>query len=123
MATGATSAVKNLEMHHVAGLTDVRSRIARADAAIARLIADTKATSDAIKGIQQQQQDHQNRVLEKLQSLENKVITVIVNLFSNPLTSGAYKWSDIYGKILTKTVLQQMFVWKSLLLLSSTISL
>ncbi len=26
---GATNAVKNLEMHHVAGLTDLRGRVAR----------------------------------------------------------------------------------------------
>ena len=33
---GTQDNVKTLEMHHVAGLTDVRGRVARCDAAIAR---------------------------------------------------------------------------------------
>ncbi|ELU06030.1 hypothetical protein CAPTEDRAFT_149793 [Capitella teleta] len=67
---GTQSAVKNLEMHHVAGVTDLRGRVARCDAAIARLSGDLKACHDATKALSQQQLENQQRVTEKLQSLE-----------------------------------------------------
>ena len=70
---GTQSAVKNLEMHHVAGVTDLRGRVARCDAAIARLSSDLKTCYDSIKAMNQQQQDGQQRMTEKLQSLEVKV--------------------------------------------------
>ena len=72
-AVGTNSAVKNLEVHHVASLTDLRGRIVRCDTSIAKLSSDVRGCFDSIKQVTQQQQDSQNRLMDRLHQLESKV--------------------------------------------------
>ena len=70
---GTNTAVKNLEVHHVATLTDLRGRIVRCDTSIGKLSSDLRGCSESIKQVTQQQQDSQNRVMDRLHQLESKV--------------------------------------------------
>ena len=70
---GTSNAVKNLEMHHVAGLTDLRGRVARCDSNIARLSADLQMCSESVRGLSQQQQEQNARVMDRIQLLDVKV--------------------------------------------------
>jgi hypothetical protein len=67
---GTQHVVKNLELHHVAGVTDLRSRVVRCDASIARLATDLKAAFDSIQAVAQRQQE---QIIEKLHHLDTKV--------------------------------------------------
>jgi peptidoglycan hydrolase CwlO-like protein len=70
---GANTAVKNLEIHHIAGQTDLRGRVARCDASLSRLSADIKACNDNIKTLALQVTDNTNRIYDRFQSFEQKV--------------------------------------------------
>ncbi len=71
---GAQNAVKNLEIHHVAGVTDLRGRVARCDAATARLAADIKSCNESIQLLNQNQQEQQGRLLDRVLGLDAKVM-------------------------------------------------
>ena len=73
-SVGTNSAVKNLEVHHVASLTDLRGRIVRCDTSISKLSQELRNCSDSIKQVNGQQQDNQNRLLDRIHNLESKVI-------------------------------------------------
>ena len=81
---GAQTAVRSLEVQHVTGLSDLRGRVARCDAAIARLAADSKTSNDSIRQLSLQQQQQEARLNDKLKSLDSKVclltIYPIINL-------------------------------------------
>ena len=72
---GTTNAVKNLEVHHVAGLTDLRGRVARCDASISKLSTDIKGCNDSIRTLSQQQHDNHAKTFERIQDLDVKVRT------------------------------------------------
>ena len=65
--------VKNLEMHHVAGVTDLRGRVARCDASIAKLSSDLKGVLDANKSLNQQHSGHSEKLADKLAYMDRKV--------------------------------------------------
>jgi uncharacterized protein YlxW (UPF0749 family) len=73
---GTQHVVKNLELHHVAGVTDLRSRVVRCDASINRLATDLKAAYDTINSVAQKQQEQNAQIIEKLHHLETKVTGV-----------------------------------------------
>ncbi|KAK3588380.1 hypothetical protein CHS0354_018181 [Potamilus streckersoni] len=75
-AAGTNSAMKNLEVHHVASLTDLRGRIVRCDTSISKLASELRNISDTMKQVSQQQQDSQNRVMERIHGLESKLIGI-----------------------------------------------
>lgn len=70
---GTNQAVKNLEVHHVASLTDLRGRIVRCDTSIAKLSTDLRSAGDSVKTIVQQIGDLQNKMTEKMHGLEARV--------------------------------------------------
>lgn len=73
---GTNTAVKNLEVHHVATLTDLRGRIVRCDTSISKLSTDLRGCFDSIKQVTQQQQDSQNRVMDRLHQLESRLVSI-----------------------------------------------
>ncbi|XP_071168279.1 protein FAM81A-like [Mytilus edulis] len=75
-AVGTNSAVKNLEVHHVASLTDLRGRIVRCDTSIAKLSSELRNCTDSLKQIGGTQQDNQNRLLDRIHNLESKIVQV-----------------------------------------------
>jgi hypothetical protein len=72
-AIGTNTAVKNLEVHHVATLTDLRGRIVRCDTSLAKLSQEIRQCFESVKQVNQTQQDQQNRVLDRIHELESKV--------------------------------------------------
>lgn len=70
---GTNTAVKNLEVHHVASLTDLRGRIVRCDTSISKLSQELRQCFDSVKQVSQSQQDNQNRLLDRVHELESKV--------------------------------------------------
>ena len=53
---GQSTAVKNLELHHVAGVTDLRGRAARCDSAIQRLVTDLRSHHEIMNDFKQKQE-------------------------------------------------------------------
>jgi hypothetical protein len=70
---GNTTAFKNLELHHVAGVTDLRGRVARCDHAIERLVADVRSCAEAINELRQKQESNSKSTNERLQNLQSTV--------------------------------------------------
>ena len=70
---GTNNAIKNLEVHHVATLTDLKGRIVRCDSAIGKLGTDMRSCFDSIRQLNQQQQEVSNRIMERLNGLEQQV--------------------------------------------------
>ena len=73
VSEGTAVAVKNLEVSHVASITDLRGRVGRCDAAIAKLSGDVKVCFETIKSISQQEQEKHQRVINKLATFEAMV--------------------------------------------------
>ena len=71
--TGTQTAVTNLEMHHVAGLTDLRGRVVRCDTAISQLSADLKFCTDSIKSLGHERQQQETRIMSRLQRVDDRV--------------------------------------------------
>jgi len=80
---GTNNAVKNLEVHHVQSLTDLRGRIVRCDSSISKLSGDVRSCFDSIKQLSQQQQESQQRVLERMHGLEAQLATLNNNIERN----------------------------------------
>lgn len=76
VSMGTNNAVKNLEVHHVASLTDLRGRIVRCDTSIARLSTEFNNTTAAIKQLSQQQSDMQGKIIERIHDVEARLVTV-----------------------------------------------
>jgi DNA replicative helicase MCM subunit Mcm2 (Cdc46/Mcm family) len=70
---GTNNAVKNLEVHHVASLTDLRGRIVRCDTSISRLSTELHNATAAIKQMSQQQNDMQGKIMERIHEVEARV--------------------------------------------------
>ena len=64
----------------MAGVTDLRGRVGRCDAAIAKLAGDVKTCFDSIKSMNQQQQDKTQKIQDKLSSFDQKVIKYFDNI-------------------------------------------
>ncbi|KAI0224317.1 Protein FAM81B [Lamellibrachia satsuma] len=71
--TGTQTAVTNLEMHHVAGLTDLRGRVVRCDTAISQLSADLKLCTDSIKSLGHERQQQETRIMSRLQRVDDRL--------------------------------------------------
>uniref|UniRef100_A0A8W8HS32 Uncharacterized protein n=1 Tax=Magallana gigas TaxID=29159 RepID=A0A8W8HS32_MAGGI len=76
VSMGTNNAVKNLEVHHVASLTDLRGRIVRCDTSIARLSTELNNATAAIKQLSQQQSDMQGKIIERIHDVEARLVTV-----------------------------------------------
>lgn len=82
-AVGTNTAVKNLEVHHVATLTDLRGRIVRCDTSLAKLSQEIRQCFESVKQVNQSQQDQQNRVLDRIHELESKIVSLTGNVERN----------------------------------------
>ncbi|XP_070541707.1 protein FAM81A-like [Ptychodera flava] len=67
------SVVKNLELHHVGSVVDLRGRVARCDASIARLSADLRTVYESIAVLNRQLQDNNTIVLNAVRKLDSKM--------------------------------------------------
>ncbi|XP_020902165.1 protein FAM81A [Exaiptasia diaphana] len=90
---GNSTAFKNLELHHVAGVTDLRGRVARCDHAIERLIADVRTCVEAINELRQKQDLHVKNTNEKFHNLQTDI---------NELTLKFEKYSAEYSTNIQK---------------------
>lgn len=79
---GTNDAVKNLEVHHVSSLTDIRGRIVRCDTSISKLSSDLRAALDTVKQVSREQQDLQGKIMDRIHGLESKVSRYLPNLCS-----------------------------------------
>nr|KAG5685670.1 hypothetical protein BaRGS_014477 [Batillaria attramentaria] len=73
---GTNNAVKNLEVHHVATLTDLRGRIVRCDSAISKLSTDVRSCFDSIRQLNHQQQELSNRMMDRMHGIEQQLIAI-----------------------------------------------
>ncbi|KAL8562626.1 hypothetical protein ACOMHN_011198 [Nucella lapillus] len=73
---GTNNAVKNLEVHHVATLTDLKGRIVRCDSAIGKLGTDVRSCFDSIRQLNQQQQEVSNRIMDRINGVEQQLIAI-----------------------------------------------
>ncbi|KAL4227871.1 hypothetical protein ACF0H5_013309 [Mactra antiquata] len=80
---GTNTAVKNLEVHHVATLTDLRGRIVRCDTSISKLSQELRQCFDAVKQVGQSHQDNQNRLMDRIHELESKIVAISGNADRN----------------------------------------
>lgn len=71
--SGTQTAVTNLEMHHVAGLTDLRGRVVRCDTAISQLSTDLKFCLDSIKSLHHEQQQQETKVMARFQRVDDRL--------------------------------------------------
>ncbi|CAL1534101.1 unnamed protein product [Lymnaea stagnalis] len=74
------NAVKNLEVHHVQSLQDLRGRIVRCDSSISKLSADFRSCFESIKQLSHQQQEIQNRMTDRIHGLEAQLVTLNSNI-------------------------------------------
>ncbi|MBN3314303.1 FA81A protein, partial [Atractosteus spatula] len=88
VACGTNTAVRSLELHQVSTLGDLRGRIARCDASIARLSADIRSANEQIQSLSKDQQ------LSKA-ALESQIKDVDVQI------------SVVYSKIEQSAALQE----------------
>ena len=70
---GTNHAVKNLEVHHVQSLTDLRGRIVRCDSSISKLSTDVRSCFESIKQLGNQQQEIQSRLMDRMHGIEAQV--------------------------------------------------
>ncbi|CAG5135113.1 unnamed protein product [Candidula unifasciata] len=77
---GTNNAVKHLEVHHVQTLTDLRGRIVRCDSSISKLSADIRVCFESIKQLSHQQQEMQNRMMDRVHGLEAQLVTLNSNI-------------------------------------------
>lgn len=70
---GQSTAVKNLELHHVAGVTDLRGRVGRCDAAIQRLVSDMRSNNEVITDFKQKQELAIKDCREQINTLEKGI--------------------------------------------------
>ncbi|XP_076443790.1 protein FAM81A-like [Babylonia areolata] len=73
---GTNNAVKNLEVHHVATLTDLKGRIVRCDSAISKLGTDVRSCFDSIRQLNHQQQEVSNRIMDRINGIEQQLIAI-----------------------------------------------
>ncbi|XP_077989594.1 protein FAM81A-like [Glandiceps talaboti] len=76
VGVNANSAVKNLELHHVGNVVDLRGRVARCDASIARLSADMRTLNESIAVLNRQLQETNSAVLTAIRRLDSKISSV-----------------------------------------------
>lgn len=60
-------------MNQVVGVTDLRGRVVRCDASIARLAADLKTVFDSVRNLGQQQLEQNSRLVESVHALDARV--------------------------------------------------
>jgi hypothetical protein len=65
--------VKNAQTTQEAGLLEVRGKITRADAFLARLASDLKHNSDTLHSVMEHQQHYQAKVTDNLGLMDTKV--------------------------------------------------
>ncbi|XP_050402586.1 protein FAM81A [Patella vulgata] len=77
---GQNNALKNLEVHHVGALSDVRGRIVRCDTSIGRLGIEVKTCVQSIRTISHQQQELANRMSERMNGIETQIAAVVQHI-------------------------------------------
>ncbi|KAK3098260.1 hypothetical protein FSP39_017666 [Pinctada imbricata] len=76
VSMGTNNAVKNLEVHHVASLTDLRGRIVRCDTSISKLSSEIRGVAEGLKQVSQTQTDLQGRLMERIHEMEAKLVSI-----------------------------------------------
>jgi len=77
---GQSTAVKNLELHHVAGVTDLRGRVARCDSAIQRVVSDMKSNNEVISDFRQKQELAMKECRDQISSLEKSISNLTLKM-------------------------------------------
>lgn len=72
------SAIKTIELQQATTVTDMRGRIARCDAGIAKLVSEHLIVQDGLKQANTQHQTEYQRLQDKIQALELKVMSAIL---------------------------------------------
>jgi hypothetical protein len=75
------AAVKNAQTAHEAGLLEVRGKITRADAFLARLASDLKHNSDTLQSLMEHQQHYHAKVSDNLGLMDAKVSLKLLHAF------------------------------------------
>ncbi|XP_033125149.1 protein FAM81A-like [Anneissia japonica] len=65
--------VKNLELHHVGSITDLRSRVGRCDASIAKLSTQMRGIFESVSNLSKQLQDLSKNLSETIMDTSTKV--------------------------------------------------
>ncbi|XP_006818337.1 protein FAM81A-like [Saccoglossus kowalevskii] len=97
--TGATTNrdVKTLEIHHVGNVVDLRGRVARCDASIARLSADLRTVFETVSVLNRQLQENNSAVMSAIRRLDHK-ITSMDNRIDNTSVQHITKITSVEGE-------------------------
>ncbi|XP_030046267.1 protein FAM81A [Microcaecilia unicolor] len=79
---GTSSAVKNLEMHQLSVLGDLRGRVARCDANISRLSADHKTIEDKLQNLSKEKQTAKVIMDSKIKDVEQQISQLLSRIDS-----------------------------------------
>ena len=77
---GQSTAMKNLELHHVAGVTDLRGRVARCDGVIQRLVSDMRSNNEVINDFKQKQELAIKDCRDQITSLEKSISNLTLKM-------------------------------------------
>lgn len=77
---GQSTAMKNLELHHVAGVTDLRGRVARCDGTIQRLVSDMRSNNEVINEFKQKQELAIKDCRDHITSLEKSISNLTLKM-------------------------------------------
>ena len=77
---GQSTAVKNLELHHVAGVTDLRGRVARCDSAIQRLVSDMRGNNEVINDFRQKQELATKEIRDQMSAQEKSISNLTLKM-------------------------------------------
>ncbi|XP_078685754.1 protein FAM81A-like [Branchiostoma floridae x Branchiostoma belcheri] len=94
---GTNITAKNLEFQHVAGVGDLRGRVARCDASIARLAADLRTVSESLQAVHREQANSTAILKNKLDRLEQSTSELNSNL-GKTTTEQSSKLKEVEGQ-------------------------
>lgn len=77
---GHSTAVKNLELHHVAGVTDLRGRVARCDSVIQRLVSDMRSNNEVISDFKQKQELAMKDLRDQISAQEKSIANLTLKM-------------------------------------------
>ncbi|XP_067885817.1 protein FAM81B [Heterodontus francisci] len=83
VAAGTSFAVQSLDHKHLAGIGDLRGRVARCDASISKLAGDVSVTSSEIQKVKKEVQDAKSSLEAQMKELEIKVMKLLSKIDSS----------------------------------------
>ncbi|XP_067838278.1 protein FAM81B [Heptranchias perlo] len=83
VTAGTSFAVQSLDHKHLAGIGDLRGRVARCDASISKLAGDIRETSSEIQKAKNEIQDAKSSLEVQMKELERKVMVLLRKIDSS----------------------------------------